>query len=481
TKVNVETAADGSGTIVPAQNVASASSITVYSITRDAADNFVANVAAGAWALTSKTGGVVNGDLVAAGDAKSAVFTGAVIGTAKIEATSGALTKNSSGTITVVPGGVSYFTVTGIKDPQTSGTLSSPKITAYDAAGNIKTNYTGTITFTSTDPQATLPPPYTFVAGDNGTATFTSGVKLVSTGQQTVTVTDPTGATGSQTVTVQQVNDNENPQYNIPPAAEDEVAPDPLVVPVLLEDSADGELPVNTDPTDYGFGDPDQYKGGEIGPFDVDHYIVPQTYTTKVKVLDGKGDVVPYTSKGLKPNEKVDLKEGEEYTDQKHIEGKVDIVSTGKKAKGPSLFDIVSGALGREVEPDICLITKIEGKAMVRRASTGEWVEAEEGMLLEEGDVIYTTEGSSVSVNIKGEKLVSDIIIDPDSQLMFLKIAGGKGKGSGQTMLDFAKGKITVNTSKMQGSGKRFEIKTPTSIVNVQQSALEIEVTGLES
>ena len=70
TQVRVETAADGSGTVIPAQNVAAGNSLTVYAITRDVGDNFVANVAADSWSLANKTGGVADSDLVAAGDNK---------------------------------------------------------------------------------------------------------------------------------------------------------------------------------------------------------------------------------------------------------------------------------------------------------------------------------------------------------------------------------------------------------------------------
>ncbi|MEK9136516.1 MAG: carbohydrate binding domain-containing protein, partial [Bacteroidota bacterium] len=103
TKVRVETAADGSGTVVPAQSIPSGSSITVYSITRDAADNFVANVAASAWSLESTTGGVLPTDLVPSVDMKSAVFTGHAVGTCEVRATSGALAPTNSGTLTVTP------------------------------------------------------------------------------------------------------------------------------------------------------------------------------------------------------------------------------------------------------------------------------------------------------------------------------------------------------------------------------------------
>jgi sugar lactone lactonase YvrE len=103
TQVLVETAPDGSGTVVPAQTLASGSSITVYAITRDGANNFVANVAADSWSLLDQTGGVANSDLLPAGDNKSATFTGHLGGTAVIDAASGTLSRTDSGTITVAP------------------------------------------------------------------------------------------------------------------------------------------------------------------------------------------------------------------------------------------------------------------------------------------------------------------------------------------------------------------------------------------
>jgi hypothetical protein len=100
-KVNVETAADGSGTVVAAQELASGSTLTAYAVTRDASNNFVANVAADSWALINRTGNVVDGDLATAVDKKSANLTGVKGGSAQIEASSGILAKTASGIITV--------------------------------------------------------------------------------------------------------------------------------------------------------------------------------------------------------------------------------------------------------------------------------------------------------------------------------------------------------------------------------------------
>jgi hypothetical protein len=151
-KVRVETRADGAGKVVPDTTLPSGSALTVYSITRDASDNFVANVAATAWSLTSKvpsTGGVANADLVPSGDMKSAVFTGHLIGTAKIQATSGALAVVTSGVISVTAGPAVSLRVetradgTGTILPA-EGLASGAKDTAFaitrDASGNFVAN-----------------------------------------------------------------------------------------------------------------------------------------------------------------------------------------------------------------------------------------------------------------------------------------------------------------------------------------------------
>ncbi len=149
TRVQVETQADGSGTVIPAQTVPSGNTVTMYAITRDASGNFVANVAADAWALQSVTGGVAVGDLIASGDRKSATFTGHLTGSAKVQATSGALSTVQSGILTVTAGGASQIRVETRADG--SGTVvpaqslvAGGSVTMYaitrDASGNFLAN-----------------------------------------------------------------------------------------------------------------------------------------------------------------------------------------------------------------------------------------------------------------------------------------------------------------------------------------------------
>jgi len=93
-QTRVETAADGSGTIVGTQSIRTGDSITVYAITRDAGNNFVTNASA-TWILTNMTGGVVVSDLVPQPGGKSAIFTGHAMGTAQIQAIAGSFTGQS--------------------------------------------------------------------------------------------------------------------------------------------------------------------------------------------------------------------------------------------------------------------------------------------------------------------------------------------------------------------------------------------------
>ena len=74
--------------------------MTVYAVTRDAADNFVGNEAV-TWSLINMTGGVASGDLVPAGDNRSATFTANAGGTCRISAFHAGLGSDATGVILV--------------------------------------------------------------------------------------------------------------------------------------------------------------------------------------------------------------------------------------------------------------------------------------------------------------------------------------------------------------------------------------------
>jgi hypothetical protein len=74
----------------------------------------------------------------------------------------------------------------------TAGTPFSVTVRAEDVYGNTASGYTGTVGFSSSDPNAFLPSSYQFTANDFGAKTL-GGVILRASGAQTITVADNAG------------------------------------------------------------------------------------------------------------------------------------------------------------------------------------------------------------------------------------------------------------------------------------------------
>jgi hypothetical protein len=92
----------------------------------------------------------------------------------------------------------SSFVVSGFPSLTAAGAPGSFTVTARYADGTTATNYTGTVHFTSTDPQAFLPADYTFSAADAGVHTFSATLKTAGT--QSITATDTsTAINGTET------------------------------------------------------------------------------------------------------------------------------------------------------------------------------------------------------------------------------------------------------------------------------------------
>jgi len=97
-----------------------------------------------------------------------------------------------TGTLTtsVVLAPISYFTIEGEPNSTKAGESFKITIKVYDKSDKIKTDYTGTVKFTSTDYKAILPSDYTFKTADKGLKEFSVMYKTV--GNQTFTISDGT-------------------------------------------------------------------------------------------------------------------------------------------------------------------------------------------------------------------------------------------------------------------------------------------------
>lgn len=154
--VRVETKPDGTGSLVATQSLTAGSAITVYAVVRDALGNFKGNLPAN-WEIINGTGGVNTATNLAPVIASPyTVFTAKQIGSGKIRANVGVLSRVDSGTITVVFGPAARFGV-AIESGATSVNVNETQtfiMTAYDAYTNVVTTYVGfhTLYFSGAQP-----------------------------------------------------------------------------------------------------------------------------------------------------------------------------------------------------------------------------------------------------------------------------------------------------------------------------------------
>ena len=201
------------------------------------------------------------------------------------------------------PGALDHFTMTGYPSAATPGTNFGSNdivVTACDASGNIKTDYTGQVYFTSTDGQAVLPytlgNAYTFTSGtaqDNGVHIFAGAdftLNTVGTGSQTLTVTDgTTSVTGS---------------INVNPA------PASISIdPTTLNQSYGFTGPVTATTVPSGLSYSVTYAGSDAEPTNAGSYAVVATITDPMytPATDSKTLVIAPASLTITANDEIKI------------------------------------------------------------------------------------------------------------------------------------------------------------------------------
>jgi hypothetical protein len=127
-----------------------------------------------------------------AADAGAHTFSGVILRTAAAQSVT--VTDNSTSSLngtasaTITPAGAATLSLTGFPAADVAGVAHTVTVTARDAYGNIATGYSGTIGFTSTDGNATLPGNYAFTVGNAGVHNFS--VTLKTAGIQAITAAD---------------------------------------------------------------------------------------------------------------------------------------------------------------------------------------------------------------------------------------------------------------------------------------------------
>jgi hypothetical protein len=190
-----------------------------------------------------------------------------------------------------------HLDVSGIITNQATDTANSVEVKVFDAYGGISTSYTGTVGFTSSDSQATLPGSYTFTHADNGVHMFSGAVKFATGGGQTVTVTDIlTQASGDQAATVISPTQIDEAIKNI----EIQQPPAPEPSPEVAQNISLGEGKNMVSVPEEGEKE-DKFK----------KLYATGKYRTVVIVFEGKVMVSPYDEEGVKEEETVALAAGQ--------------------------------------------------------------------------------------------------------------------------------------------------------------------------
>jgi hypothetical protein len=141
------------------------------------------------------------------GDAGAASFSGVALytaGTQDVTATDTVSGITGAAFVNVVAAPASSLMVIA-PHTATSGSPFDVTVVAQDPYGNTDTNYSGTVTWGTTDmgTGVVLPPDYAFQPSDQGMVTFPHGVTLITPGDQTLYAADTvSGINGSAVVTV---------------------------------------------------------------------------------------------------------------------------------------------------------------------------------------------------------------------------------------------------------------------------------------
>jgi hypothetical protein len=94
------------------------------------------------------------------------------------------------------------FVFSGLPDRASAGQALPFTVTALDPFGQLAVGYRGTVTFASSDDQASLPADHAFSADDGGSFTFADGVTFASPADRTLTVRDLADSRLTATATV---------------------------------------------------------------------------------------------------------------------------------------------------------------------------------------------------------------------------------------------------------------------------------------
>jgi hypothetical protein len=121
----------------------------------------------------------------------------------------------------------------------------------------------------------------------------------------------------------------------------------------------------------------------------------------------------------------------------------------------------------------LTILSTTEGNVSVMKTGTGSWIEAEVGMSLEVGDSIKTGDDSSAAITFFDG---STIELEAGTEIEIASLDISKDTGSTSITLEQTIGNTISRVTKLLDRASRYEVETPTGVVAVRGSAVQVYV-----
>jgi internalin A len=120
------------------------------------------------------------------------------------------------------------------------------------------------------------------------------------------------------------------------------------------------------------------------------------------------------------------------------------------------------------------MLSGIEGNVTVMSGGTASWIEAQVGMSLEPGDSIRTADNSSAEITFFDG---STIELEADTEIEIASLDISADTGATTITLEQTIGTTISRVTKLIDPASRYEVETPTGVVAVRGSSVEVHVT----
>jgi hypothetical protein len=134
---------------------------------------------------------------------------------------------------------------------------------------------------------------------------------------------------------------------------------------------------------------------------------------------------------------------------------------------------LVSSTLISCAPSTLTILSIAEGGVSVMRAGTGSWIEAQAGMSLRPGDSVKTGDNSSAKITFFDG---STIELQAGTVIGIASLNISRDTGSTTITLEQAIGSTISRVTKLVDPASRYEVETPTGVVAVRGSAMQVHV-----